>query len=1134
MIKHKKQIIKRRVLTSLFVAGLCGGLFFIMPDEIKISPAMAQERGQIKIIDLSKPTSRNTSKNPVRSSSSISTVAKTAINVRTAHHPSYDRIVFDWGRRTAVMRSDDKTTAGDNRVRLKFDYPGSLPASVTNKENLPRVKSLKILNTNPLEIEMVLNNAYMKRSELGSRIVFDFYDIEQAVPNAGRSVTDTASPIEQPTLEKKQSATRDKSGAQILIVRGNKAAEPAPMLKADNVSNANEGPLVKAQIDEAVNDDEVNDDADISAPSLSNVLEKRQVGFERTSRAVPQPNVSLDDIAMNDENLSPRERAVQNAIRKAGQDIIGFNQSRLKVGDSVSISSLKPLKLAVFRRGNILWIVQSDKRKSVPPVVNSAQQINVNPLDDQSGNAQAWRFPIDEAAHFNVVNNEFSWDVQVTDSYVQDPSLDIRSEKIDYRGQETYALIMNVERPSTVLSFSDPVLGDKIFAIPLHQDRLKVNIAQTLPEFSFIPADVGVVVKPQTQTLELFFENTDLFITNREGLMVSDALASSSMSFSKKNKGDNKSQARLFDLENWFVTTPQDFQDHRRVFENQAAVTSDQNERIRNIIDLAKLYFVNGFGSEAAGLMRMAKQDDKRLVDNITFLALEGAALSLADQYDKAAILLEDGRIFDQPEIALWRGYSNARQGKWRKAYDDFAATGNLVMEYPDTLKPRLLKMMAEAALNVQDVINAENLINVFDGLDNATRKDDSATQFFKGKLAYLNKDYDKAKPYLQAASNGSDRYYRAKAAFEFLKLQEQTDSITTEEATEILERLRYIWRGDDFEINVTEHLGDFYIDKGQYREGLNTLRSIIPLLENDQEKTEEITQKLTQTFGALFIEDRADKKLPPLTALALYNEFSELTPSGADGDRAIQNLAERMVDVDLLDRAASLLEHQIKFRLEGEEKQRVATRLAAIRLIDSSPTAAIEALDRLEGEILPDDLKEQGLLLRARALSQLGRPDDAIKILSGLNSEDAHRLNIDTNWRASRWMDAARAIDPLLDYTLDKEDLVSDGGQVVRLTPEASDLVLNKAVAFVLAGEQGEVRELFRTYGLAMQGTRNADLFTLITRAPKPGELADLSTLQSHVSEVDMFNSFLEAYRRPPLTENAPEAEPTDDIQGG
>ena len=65
-----------------------------------------------------------------------------------------------------------------------------------------------------------------------------------------------------------------------------------------------------------------------------------------------------------------------------------------------------------------------------------------------------------------------------------------------------------------------------------------------------------------------------------------------------------------------------------------------------------------------------------------------------------------------------------------------------------------------------------------------------------------------------------------------------------------------------------------------------------------------------------------------PLTALALYDEYRELTPAGSEGDEMIGRLADRLVGVDLLDRAVALLDHQIKFRLKGEKRVEVRTKL--------------------------------------------------------------------------------------------------------------------------------------------------------------------------------------------------------------
>ena len=40
-----------------------------------------------------------------------------------------------------------------------------------------------------------------------------------------------------------------------------------------------------------------------------------------------------------------------------------------------------------------------------------------------------------------------------------------------------------------------------------------------------------------------------------------------------------------------------------------------------------------------------------------------------------------------------------------------------------------------------------------------------------------------------------------------------------------------------------------------------------------------------------------------------------------------IEKLADRLVDVDLLNRAATLLDHQVRFRLQGEDRAKTRDR---------------------------------------------------------------------------------------------------------------------------------------------------------------------------------------------------------------
>jgi hypothetical protein len=59
--------------------------------------------------------------------------------------------------------------------------------------------------------------------------------------------------------------------------------------------------------------------------------------------------------------------------------------------------------------------------------------------------------------------------------------------------------------------------------------------------------------------------------------------------------------------------------------------------------------------------------------------------------------------------------------------------------------------------------------------------------------------------------------------------------------------------------------------------------------------------------FEDLFLSGKADA-LPAIEALALYYDFSKLTPIGRRGDELIRRLSERLVAVDLLDQASELL----------------------------------------------------------------------------------------------------------------------------------------------------------------------------------------------------------------------------------
>src|SRR5260221_8744705 len=139
-----------------------------------------------------------------------------------------------------------------------------------------------------------------------------------------------------------------------------------------------------------------------------------------------------------------------------------------------------------------------------------------------------------------------------------------------------------------------------------------------------------------------------------------------------------------------------------------------------------------------------------------------------------------------------------------------------------------------------------------------------------------------------------------------------------------------------------------------------------------NSDMTRKIQDEAAVTFESIFLGGKGDG-LPPVEALGIFYEFRELTPIGRRGDEMIRRLADRLVAVDLLDQAAELLQYQIDRRLEGSARAQVAAKLAMVYLTNHKPDLAISALRSSRIADLAGELRQQRLLLEARAQSDIG-----------------------------------------------------------------------------------------------------------------------------------------------------------------
>jgi hypothetical protein len=259
----------------------------------------------------------------------------------------------------------------------------------------------------------------------------------------------------------------------------------------------------------------------------------------------------------------------------------------------------------------------------------------------------------------------------------------------------------------------------------------------------------------------------------------------------------------------------------------------------------------------------------------------------------------------------------------------------------------------------------------------------------------------------------------------------------------------------------------------------------------------------MTDTFAKLYLDGAADI-LSPVSAIGLYDEFRDLTPTGAKGDEMIRRLADRLAAVDLLDRAAELLKHQVEFRLQGLDKGRVGAQLALLNLLNQQPAPALNALQGSEVDGLPPDLQRQRKHLKARALADLDRVPEAIALLVGDASSEATQLRAEIYWRKQDWPNAALAF----------EAMVPRPEHGVTLDDVSARLVVNWATALALGNDERGLAALRRNFGPSLVGTPYEDGFSLLTSA-LDRDLPDMPAIAAKIKEAEGFQSFMSNYKK-------------------
>ncbi len=655
-------------------------------------------------------------------------------------------------------------------------------------------------------------------------------------------------------------------------------------------------------------------------------------------------------------------------------------------------------------------------------------------------------------------------------------------------------VVMPTAGASPPVELRDPDVGDRIVVVPLDRPGIGVPLRREYPQFTILPAAQGVAVAPKADSIKVQ-SSADAIVIRAEGeLQIAGAYPDG-----RAPPGTTAPAAQAMPFRSW-AGPPGEFQATKKMLQDEVA-RADPKSIAAKRLALARFYFANNETVEGYGVLSRAVQASPSLIEDPRVRVLRAAMLTELGRYPGAEADLSRPELIGDGEAALWRGRAAAGRGDTTGAIREFRRGESSLRLYPPDRQAAFLLAEAGAHLGSGDAAAARKAL---EKIDTAIIPPRYAAEkaYLSGRADTLLGDRAGARKAFEAAIASGHRPVEYRSRLAVIEDRLAQKEIDRPQAIQEMDRLRIGWRGDDFEPELLRRIGALKIDNGDWRDGFDAYRQAATLFAKTP-YAKAIAEDLSAAFERLFLKGEAEK-LPAVEALAIYYDFRELTPTGSKGDEMIRHLADRLAAVDLLDQAASLIEHQAKFRVKGEEQAKLSNRLAILRLLDRQPEKALQALELAAGQPVSPELARERVLLEARAQGDLGRFDAARKTIATATGPEADALRFELASRAKDWPEAATIAGRIVESTLAEGDKPDAGGRRA---------ILRWATALALSGDEDALQKLRGRFAAAFEGTPETDTFLVLTSRVDRNQQAFQAVVKK-VAGVDQLEAFMSAYR--------------------
>jgi tetratricopeptide (TPR) repeat protein len=813
----------------------------------------------------------------------------------------------------------------------------------------------------------------------------------------------------------------------------------------------------------------------------------------QAEQSAPDTRLSMAD-ASGPDAPAPLDFASRQDVAGGGPiiPVIGRHDGRF----SIDFVFTDPVAAAVFTRDDNIWLVFDTLRAiDVSTLIEEPTRSVHEARYLRSDLGAAVRIKPSMSRLPSVERNGNIWRLTLSES-VSNPSRPLpvrRASAPDARG----AISVPLEMPGQVHRLQDPSIGDTLFVVTAEPPARGILREQNFVEFTALASTHGLAFAPLADDLAVTLTADGALLRRPDGLAVTSVATQAPP---PKEAVVETRKKTILDPENWRGEQALAYAPREGVL-MEAVAASPAGSRINARLMLARFYLAHGFAAEAIGTLEAGVREDNQLLTRPLYFLLRSWAELGMGRPGEALKLLRNNKVADIPEAASLRAIALSELGMWTLARDAIRASADAFDDLPVEMQRRVMFSAARASIEVRDLNDATRYLHELE-LAKLPDADKPELALLSARVAEGVGRFDRARVLYDSIAEMDDGAASAEALFRSVQMRHARGDLARTKAIERLETLAVMWRGDSIELETIRFLGRLYVGESRYRDAFQLLDAAL-IVDPEADITHEFHGEMASVFEDLFLTGKADA-LPSIEALAIYYDFSRLTPIGRRGDELIRRLADRLVSVDLLEQAAELLDHQVHYRLTGAAKAQVAAKLAIVHLMNRKPAEAVRVLAATRMPQMPNELREQRLFVEARALSETGRHTTALEVMENLRGPEADRLRADVQWAARNWREAGERLEALVGERWKGEEAL-----------DASDRhdVLRAALAYTLGSEQLGLARVKEKFANKMGATTEGKVLELLisSEGAAPRTLTEAARA---LASFDSLGTFIQRYK--------------------